>query len=420
MNTLHLHPSDVLFFRDGRPMEDGASGHGAAWPMPHVLNAAFHAALHRADLPDVHEHRSGRSRNRENSTRDQKFGSLVTVGPFPVDENGQWFFPRPADAQVVGEPEPSLFPLAKGADASSLGTKFFPVVNSRPPSKTTVEPWMNGAAWQSYLGGQPSADSKFVEDDQISLAEHQIGIAINPDTDTTIDGGFYSASYLRLQPEWKLGVLAEARDKINGKASDTRDLIQKLFEKENHLIVGGQQRLCSTELLNHDVCPLPRAPKFSGHRVKWTLLSPAVFPLIGDHPGGSLPSWVDKDSYQVQLLDGPGKNKARRKNLPKGKRIEAKLVAAAIPRALPVTGWALPGGSADDYGAKSTHLAVPAGTVYYFETESEPAAQKLAAALNWHGDTDGNTIVNRRSTLFGEKGFGLGVCSPWQAYENSK
>jgi len=68
-------------------------------------------------------------------------------------------------------------------------------------------------------------------------------------------------------------------------------------------------------------------------------------------------------------------------------------------------------------GAKSTHLAVPAGAVYYFEADSAEAAAQLAAALNWHGaDTQPTTLRNRRSTLLGEKGFGLGVCGTWQFY----
>ena len=65
-------------------------------------------------------------------------------------------------------------------------------------------------------------------------------------------------------------------------------------------------------------------------------------------------------------------------------------------------------------GAQSTHLAVPAGAVYHFETEKDEDARNLAAALNWHGGTNGTEIKNRRSTLLGEKGFGLGVCGTWQ------
>ena len=44
-------------------------------------------------------------------------------------------------------------------------------------------------------------------------------------------------------------------------------------------------------------------------------------------------------------------------------------------------------------------------------------AGKLAAALNWHGSTAGTEIKNRRSTLLGEKGYGLGVCGTWEFYE---
>ena len=64
MNTILLQPTDVLFFRDGRPMTGSLAGHGAAWPMPNVINSAFHAALHRAKLDangagKLHIHRRG-------------------------------------------------------------------------------------------------------------------------------------------------------------------------------------------------------------------------------------------------------------------------------------------------------------------------------------------------------------------------
>ena len=87
MNTILLQPTDVLFFRDGRPMSGSLAGHGAAWPLPNVVNAAFHAALHRAGFgeDEVHKHRrGGRGVYAESAQRDRKFGSLVTAGPFPV------------------------------------------------------------------------------------------------------------------------------------------------------------------------------------------------------------------------------------------------------------------------------------------------------------------------------------------------
>jgi hypothetical protein len=122
----------------------------------------------------------------------------------------------------------------------------------------------------------------------------------------------------------------------------------------------------------------------------------------------------------VQLLDGPGKNFARRHKVSVGQPILATLVAAIIGKPIPVTGYALPNAADPDRpegGAKSTHLAVPAGSVYYFECADEPAALALAAALNWHGSTSGTRIENRRSTLMGEKGFGLGVCGTWSLHD---
>jgi hypothetical protein len=180
--------------------------------------------------------------------------------------------------------------------------------------------------------------------------------------------------------------------------------------------------------------PLPVAAQITGTRVKWVLLTPAIFPAIDAgiskrgterkaHPGGWLPTWICPDTGKVLLeiisdeerkrrrhLNASGKGYASNPNIP------AHLVAAITGKPIPVTGYALPNSAdpdRDEGGAKSTHLAVPAGAVYYFECANPEAAQSLAAALNWHGNTAGTAIKNRRSTLMGEKGFGLGVCGTW-------
>jgi hypothetical protein len=51
--------------------------------------------------------------------------------------------------------------------------------------------------------------------------------------------------------------------------------------------------------------------------------------------------------------------------------------------------------------AKSTQLAVPAGSVYYFLCENTATANVLAAKLHWRP----------RSDHYGEKGCGYGLCS---------
>ena len=172
--------------------------------------------------------------------------------------------------------------------------------------------------------------------------------------------------------------------------------------------------------------------------MKWVLLSPAIFPAITAgtskrntprhaHPGGWLPTWIDPQSGHVllQLVDEKERDRRRKLNYAgQGYRSEenavalpARLIAAVVPKPIPVTGWANGDeslGEESKSGAKSTHLAVPAGSVYYFACDSATDAAQLAAALNWHGgDITGTTIRNRRSTLLGEKGFGLGVCGTW-------
>jgi hypothetical protein len=142
-----------------------------------------------------------------------------------------------------------------------------------------------------------------------------------------------------------------------------------------------------------------------------------------------LPNWVfanwngrigETESHpengRVLLTAGPGFRKAQRVKANAGSAIAAVLVAAIVPKPLVVSGWSVCDerlGNDGQPGAKSTHLAVPAGAVYYFEADSERDAIALADALNWHGATRGTEIKNRRSTLMGEKGFGLGVCGTW-------
>lgn len=436
-HLLSLSPTDVLFFRDGRPMEGSSSGHGAAWPLPNVLSSTIHHALRRADLGDVHQHRPARNGKllcQDTNTRDREFGSLKMAGPFPIVD-GKWLFPRPADA---GEGKTSITthrPLGASIHgaSSSLGAELWPVVNTRPPSKEPVETWLSVAAYEAYLNDNPSPDAEnFFKDGQIFAAEHNIGIGIDPDTESQDGERFYSASYLRLKPGIQLGLVGQCMDKGRQGNVANLDLLKQTFPnsgQETRILAGGQQRTCTVKRDTKETLPLPLGAAITGTRVRWTLLTPAIFPRLEgthDHPGGWLPSWIDPSTLQVQLKDpqasvrGNESRESWRKRVADLPPIDATLVASVIPRAIPVTGWALSdsdgAGNPMPGGARATHLAVPAGAVYYFEAASQQEAVKLANALNWHGLSNGSEIQNRRSSLMGEKGFGLGVCSNWNPH----
>lgn len=447
MNTILLSPTDVLFFRDGRPMEGSLAGHGAAWPLPNVISAALHAALHRADFRDTHTHRFIHQGSA--AARSRRFGSLVTAGPFPVrvDKAGSqtWFFPRPLDFSGVGL-QPGLAPsrAQNWRQSGSLRKPLrFPVASLRPPSKETAAlDWLTAGSWHTYLSGELSAASTGLNDQDFLDTEHTIGIGIDSGTQSAAEGEIYSAHYLRLREGFRLGIACEAPEQDRNGDANGSDIVQRLFSSSRHIVVGGQQRVCTAELISNQlILPLPcgrqngfHATRDSHVLVKWILLSPAVWPAIAAgqstggqtihaHPGGWLPNWVDPSTGDVLLKQRSGKiwRSGRRRQSEEESSIGARLVAALTAKPVVVTGWSVgntESPEAESGGAKSTHLAVPAGAVYYFEADDQAAAAKLAGALNWHGDSAGAAIRNRRSTLLGEKGFGLGVCGTWQFFED--
>jgi hypothetical protein len=184
------------------------------------------------------------------------------------------------------------------------------------------------------------------------------------------------------------------------------------------LQLGGEQRFGQVQLAEAQL-ELPSGD-VKGHRIKWFLLTPAIF------MHGWLPGWIGAQG-QVNLRELPPRTDARRErrrarreegwhydetrdNAPP---IHARLVAASIGKPQAVGGWELLGetGEAENGAgrAKSTFLAVPAGSVFYFEgtgANPEQEAATLARVLN----------SRCRSDFYGEKGFGLGVCGTWNFY----
>ncbi len=430
-------------------MGGSSAGHGEAWPLPNVTDAALHAALRRSGL-ECHKHDQIRRDGKRGREDIRLFGSLVTAGPFPVKKEtgvSWWFFPRPLDLQT-DTLKPSLLPcLGDWNSSSSLPVPLSCAVahadDARLSKDSIAKVWLSQKAFERYLeGSDEKLDEKDALDDRdFSNSEVNIGIAIDPDTQTTgqgeAEGKIYSAHYLRLREGWHLGLFAATSEK---KGDSRTDLIPTLLGDGQHIIVGGQQRACTAALLTRtSPLSLPQGKRtFSTAadgkvRVKWVLLSPAVFPAIttdgATHTGGWLPSWVCQSDGAVQLRSEAsprGQRETReewRARVQLQPTISARLVAALIPKPVVVTGWALGDedlGDEGSPGAKSTHLAVPAGAVYYFEADSPVDADNLAAALNWHGAVTGDPmkdfteIKNRRSTLLGEKGFGLGVCGTWR------
>ena len=390
-HILEIHPRDILFFRDARPMSGGDIGSGAAWPLPHVFHSAIMTAFHDA-WPESqawerrHSHVRGRH-DKNFSASALRFGGLKTAGPFPCI-GGNPLFPTPADLVLGGVMRPIKAP--REAISNLRCPLAYPVASGAVPSKESIGEWLPSQELEKYLQGEASVGT--VQSSMLFDSEPRPGVGIDPETRANMKSLFYQAEYLRLAQNVSMTAFAEFTD-----AKTRVDAVSELFKTGSRLVrFGGQSGLATVgHRGNGAIVPaMPQELVRGTTRVKWVLLAPAVF------VSGWLPGWVDKKSAQV-LLE-PEVNGVRTK-------IPARLVAARIPKPIHFSGWRLDKDKDHSGGGPDrTYLAVPAGSVYYFEAESPEAAFNLAAAL--HG--------RRRSDLLGEQGYGLGVCGSWEFYNN--
>lgn len=365
-----LVPRDVLFMRDARPMEASDAGLGANWPRPDQLyNAIHHAFLNqwkeRQPWEGLEHTRNLPSDKNQDSTF--RFGSLKTAGPFPRKGNAL-FLPCPLDVgmdlrRVEGTNLP--FPLTHA---------FLP----RSHEKESNPQWIPEAEFKKYLNGSPVS----LEETRLYGTDRSVCTAIDPVTGTVIDGRLYQAEFLRLKDDVSMAFEAECILKPKGMDGEVDVFAQPEYPKR--LIMGGQQGVCTIFKDDRPWFSFPEV-EITAKWLRWTLLTPAVF------TDGWLPGWC-KDSRRISdaekkpigtvMLNGP---------------FTAKLIAARIGKPVVFSGWDLKANR-----PKPTILAVPAGSSYVFECEDVSEAKALAKELNY---------PKRRSGCFGEKGFGIGICS---------
>lgn len=426
---LEIEPRDVMYFRDGRPIGASADGSGAAWPLPSIFHSALLSKLHAAlgDQIAAHEsnHKHLSKREEQNGNIRFQLGGLKTWGPFP-SIGQEIFLPTPAD--LVAEPHAdekscvsggTLQPIESSTGCTNLPSPLrYTVASTLPPSKAMLGEWMSLAEYEKYLTGTGKG-LQTVRSSELFASESRPGIAIDPASGATESGKFYSAEYLRLisntQKQVSMRAFAECEARQYQQHSG-KDMLAELFAASNNtaFVFGGQRGVAWLE--NKRVkakSPMKMTMTMGCRLIKWTLLSPAYF-AFGWRPGWiNMPENGEKgfsehhELGQVMLKEkidrGSLSRDAWRKKIADAEYINAKLVAARIPKPIVASGWELDVNGVTAGTPKATKLYVPAGAVYYFECDNEIEAQKLALVL--HGQT--------KSDFLGEQGLGLGVCSQW-------
>jgi CRISPR-associated protein Cmr3 len=249
--------------------------------------------------------------------------------------------------------------------------------------------------------------------------ESRPGVGIDPKTHSNQKSIFFAGEYLRLKQNAGLTGFAECVSR--GEDNRDHDMLEIMLEGKKNLplLFGGQRGVAYLEAKR---LPAPFSRDIShiqGRFLKWILLSPAVFvnglkTNVAAHGGenvdGWLPGWIQKgddDEWQVQLKNRPERQPGERRDawrerLNAEPPIGAKLMAACLGKPRHFSGWRILDGVSNE--PARTWMAVPEGSVYYFECDSEEESRKLAAQL--HGQT--------KSDMLGEQGFGFGVCGTWE------
>lgn len=397
LQTYRITPRDLLFFRDGRPLdlnkqdkEHRNIGHGAYWPRPdHLYNAIMHALIG--------------SRTAGGNAAFGQFGGLQVAGPFPLKQDGKGgdtlYLPRPLDWDCLleempeGETDAPEF-LKHGVIDRAEGKKDYPA-------------WISAADYSAYLSADLSGDNlggRELDKPALFKVEPRIGNTIDSETGTSkrihdkSRSGQYEAQYLRLEKDVTMWAAADVgRDDAS---------IPPAF------VMGGQGFLvdfdCDGNLPKlHDEFRKPSVPDGEGSVfVRWTLLAPALFEQTG-----WLPGWVDagqggkvrlKEREVKRDADEPRETwKARQAQVPELEGVH--LDAACVGKPVVFSGY-----DAVD-GVKPTRLAVPAGSCYIFRCDGCSEARALIDLLH----------LTRKSD-FGSQGFGLGVCSIVRLHQSQK
>lgn len=409
LHPLLIEPTDTFFFRDSIPMSAGQGrGAGARIPLPSTLHEAFRASLcekygfeNRGGFRPREADRSGgwlgKAKSVDPNGGFKDFQSLQIIGPFPFLESrpgspGGLFFPAPLDL-VYGEDHAAhvlgVMPLP---DRSHSGQLPCVAVSPVPASKNQPSGYLSASDTTAYLAGDlkklnASSDSDestrypIVKIDTFFREEYRIGVALDPSRNAAAESQLFSATHARPDEQFRLAAWAGLKAPANGEANKLGGL--------DFLILGGERRIARVHRDRGTLpeFPGPKIPDGSEPVIlKWSLVTPGVF------AHGWLPGWCRSSDGHLRLPDHFVCLKSNKSSPPP----KARLIATCLGKPI-----AFAGRDVVREQPKPTQLAVPAGSVYYFLCADAAAARDLANLLHWRP----------RSDVFGEKGYGFGLCS---------
>jgi len=356
-----IKPVDVWLFRDGKPFTAGED-HDAGTvfpPSPFTLQGAIRAKVLAEKGTDFSQFASQKQPDPDVGYGDN-FGKLRLRGPILVRRSGNsWerLIPMPADVVKVGD----VFALLKPQDLpfkTNLPDKV-QLLWAKGKRVKEVRGWLPESEWEGYLRGE--APKEAVDGGTLFEFEPRFGIAIDRTKQTTQVQMLYRATFVRLKDSAALWAEVEG--------------VQ--LEPQGFLRFGGEGRGATYE----EVEPLRDLTSYSpevGKRFKVVLVAPAWF------SGG----WQPESGDWSKIF---------------GKQV--RLVAVALQRPQKFGGFDLAKGK-----PKPIRNFVPAGSVYFFETD-EPF--QLPKSFAFTETPDEIREANGDANAWANIGFGFALVGVW-------
>ena len=245
MKKVEIKPLDVLFFRDSRPMGGSFKGRGENFPMPHTFNGALRSAI-QSDGTD-----------------------FFTVGPF-LKKSDEIYFQTPGDLILNGSNSNNsessnvmrISPL-EGNYYTNLPNGMKPIGSSGiVETKEKLGNFISSSDFEKYLRNESLNPSSFKTNSDFYAIENNFGIAIDKLTNIAVEQKFFTKNTIRLKDNVSfVGLMRDSKD----------------YPEHTYIRFGGEARYsdCRVEDISKSILPVP--PEITGNRVKFVLLTPAIF-----------------------------------------------------------------------------------------------------------------------------------------------
>jgi|SRR5579875_2502510 len=395
--TVLLQPRDPIIVRDGRPFnaDPGARAVSLDWPLPRTVAGALRTHI---------GHVLGFDWNARDDAH--RAASISVRGPLlairhATDQPWRVYVPTPADAAYFDANDGAggktildrAWPwqdLPKGA-GTDLPHRLLPLQIESKGKVSDQRPYfwpIEAAARWLQLAGQQTMSPP---DDTLQELprDTRIHVSIDPGTRTSrrilvaagesgdvaglTAGLLYGTEAIAFADEpWRPH--ARHTDESAGRNLGVATAILSRIVNPPHewqaktawLPLGGERRMARLEPVDADPWPAPMLPPAGGRRLRLLLATPALF------AHGWQPGWLKEENGA--LIGTPPRLSDQADPVPLPK---LRLVAAAVGRPVPVSGWWIGGKGS---GPRPVRYAVPAGSVYFFEL-ADPGASLTEETL---------------------------------------